>query len=251
MNEVNQNGVPNIRKAIYDSAVWYAIIIPVFCAASFISVKRSPLVLASATFIFISALLMGVLSSFVARGVTRRLVFIGILVSAVFGGFAAYTWYMSGAQARFDRDMDQRYEHQCGIYYHTYKTSDIEGAKKALQAAIDFSLNEQSKAKYYWRFDVIISGSQARLAIIAEAQGNKKEADRLFASASDYRVLGNIAFREEAKRGGHISLVSLGPETNDTKRISPDQWRKWIAGLEKDEDIKWKSTLKSTPAESQ
>lgn len=244
MSGVKENGVSEAKKAIREFACWYAIIIPFACALLMIPARRSPPVLVCAAFTFSSALLMGVFCLFgrPVGGGTRSAVIVSLFASAILGGFASYAWYMSGDRVRFRRDMEGRYERQCGQYYKIYETSDIEGAKKALQDTIDFSIKEQGKAKYYWRFDTLIAGADARLAIIAEAQGEKEKAKQLFASASDHQARGNKAFREEAKREGHISLV--GFNTNDALRMSPDQWRKWIAALEKHDDIKWKSTTK-------
>jgi hypothetical protein len=139
---------------------------------------------------------------------------------------------------QFNQKMLHGYEVKCEQYYSVYDSSDIESAKKALHDVIDLSLAERSKAKYYWRFNLIIAGSDARLAVIAEIQGNKKEADQFFASASDYMVLQNKAFNQEMQRTSNVQSVKT--ETETVERMTPDQWRKWVAALDKQHNIKWK-----------
>src|SRR5579863_6544561 len=127
------------------------------------------------------------------------------------------------SRKQFDRDMQQRYEVQCDKDLSVYESSDIEGAKKELHDIIDLSLAERNKARYYWRFNLLIADSQARLAIIAEHQGDTNEAQRLFASASDYMALQNKAFRQEMQRERNIYFA--GEDTNSAVRMTPDQWR--------------------------
>lgn len=243
MSAVKYNSFSEVKRALRDFARWYAIIIPFTCALLIIPTRKSAPVLVYAAFIFLSALLMGIFSLFARPlgGAIRSALVIGLFASVILGGITSYAWYMSGARTRFDRDMQNRYERQCDKYYDIYDSGDIESAKKALRDVIAFSLKEQSKAKYYWRFNIIIAGSEARLAIMAEAQGDKKEAERLFVSASDHQVLGEKAF-EAVAREDHIALGNS--DTNALQHMSPDQWRRWIAALEKDRDIKWKSTIK-------
>jgi hypothetical protein len=129
------------------------------------------------------------------------------------------------------------YEVTCDRYYSIYDSSDIEGAKKALHEVIDCSLAERSKAKYYWRFNIIIAGSEARLAVIAESQGDVKEAERLYASASDHEFLGDVAFRQELREEGGVDMRSI--DKNPVTRWTPEQWRNFVAKL--DINTKWRS----------
>src|SRR5258708_22183098 len=101
--------------------------------------------------------------------------------------------------------MLQQYEVPCHRYYSIYESSDIEGAKKALNDIIALSLAAKSKAKYYWSYDTQIVFAQARLAVIAERQGEKKDAERLFASASDYMVRGEKAMSLDMQRDGNTN----------------------------------------------
>jgi DNA primase large subunit len=86
---------------------------------------------------------------------------------------------------RFDRDMQERYELQCNRYYTIY-ASDREQAKKALEDIIALSVAERDKARFYWRFNAMAALAEARLAVISEQEGHAQEAQRLFASASQY-----------------------------------------------------------------
>lgn len=149
-------------------------------------------------------------------------------------------------EERFDRDMQERYEVQCGKYYSAYRSGSIEDAKNALYDIIDLSRAEKSKAKFYWRFDTMIAFAEARLAVIAETQGHKDEASRLFAIASDDKVSGDEAFRVECRKEGDIDMQSLGP----VQRTTPEQWRKAIAALDNVNHVKWESlntSLEPTP----
>jgi hypothetical protein len=136
---------------------------------------------------------------------------------------------------RFDRDMEQHYEVQCDRYYSVYASSDIEGAKKALDDVIALSLAEKNRARFYWRFDIMIAFAQARLAVIAEHQGQKDEAERLFASASDYQVRGDKALSREMQRGG--STDNVGSE----KGFTPAEWRKAVREIDAHLHVKWDS----------
>jgi len=138
-------------------------------------------------------------------------------------------------RARFNRDMWQHYEVQCQGYYSTYESSDIEGAKKPLYDIIALSLAEKSKAKYYWPFDTQIAFAQARLAVIAEHQGHKQEAERLFASASDSMMRGEKAMSLDMRRDG--STNDVGNE----KAVTPDQWRKAVREIDARLHVKWDS----------
>src|ERR1043166_4858611 len=82
---------------------------------------------------------------------------------------------------RFDRDMQQRYEKQCGQYYAIYDAGGIEDAKSALTNIVTFSVAERDKAKFCWRFNLNAAYAEARLAVIAEKQGREQEAQQLFA----------------------------------------------------------------------
>jgi hypothetical protein len=130
-----------------------------------------------------------------------------------------------------------RYEAKCDQYYSIYCSDDIENAKKALHDIIDLSQAEKSKAKFYWKFDTNIAFAEARLAVIAEKQGHGDEASRLFTIASDDRVSGDEAFRMEARKEGNIDMQSLGP----VQRVTPEQWRKGIAALDKVHHVKRES----------
>jgi len=139
-------------------------------------------------------------------------------------------------EERFRRDMQQRYEATCDHYFSIYASSDRDGAKKALGQIVDFSLSEREQAKHYWRFNLLIAYSQARLAVIAESEGNREEAERLFASASDYMVLQNRTFSQECRRT-HVNR----PEYSDAEaRFTPDRWRHNVEALDQKENVKWK-----------
>jgi hypothetical protein len=139
-------------------------------------------------------------------------------------------------EERFRRDMQQRYEAACDHYFSIYASSDKDGAKKALGQMINLSLTERGNAKHYWRFNLVIAYAQARLAVIAEREGNKEEAERLFASASDYMVLQNRAFSQECRR----THVNAPEYSDDEARFTPDRWRKNVAALNKKESVRWK-----------
>ena len=154
--------------------------------------------------------------------------------------FIAVVFLLCGCtseEQRFDRDMQERYEVQCDKYYSTYCSGSIEDAKKALHDIIDILQAEKSKAKFYWRFDINIAFAEARLAVIAEKQGHEDEASRLFEIASDDKVSGDEAFRVECRKEGDIDMKSLG----SVQRMTPEQWRKAIAALDKVNQVKWES----------
>jgi hypothetical protein len=136
--------------------------------------------------------------------------------------------------------MLRHYEVKCDEYYSVYASSDIAGAKKALGDVIDLSLAEKKNAKYYWRFNLAIAFSQARLAVIDESQGEKEEAARLFASASDFMVLQTKAFREEMRKTGDVGFTDK--DSDAEVRWTPDQWRKAIAALDKQSNVRWSSS---------
>jgi len=138
-------------------------------------------------------------------------------------------------EAEYRRRM-HRYEETCDRYFATYASSDLEGAQKALGQIIALSLAEKKKATRYWRFDVQIAYAQARLAVIAERQGRNEEADKLFASASEYFVAQNRAFSQELRRT-HVAFK----ESSDAEmRLSREQWRKNVAALDTHANVKWK-----------
>ena len=141
-------------------------------------------------------------------------------------------------RARFTRDMLQRYEVACHRYYAIYESSDIEAAKKALNDVIALSLGEKSRAKYYWPFDTQIAFAQARLAVMAEHQGQKQEAERLFASASDYMMRGEKAMSLDVQKAGRTNGVS------NEKAVTPAQWRKAVRQLDAQLHVKWDSPNK-------
>jgi hypothetical protein len=163
-------------------------------------------------------------------------VFLWLLIGPVFV-FSAYSTYNSVMYLHFEQTMLHGYETTCDKYYSIYGSSDIESAKTALQSVIDLSLAERSKARYYWRFHVIIADSEARLAVIAEIQGDKKKAERLFASASDYQVPGDEAFHQFLRQEGSVDMRNF--DKNPVKRMTPDQWRDLVTKLDK--NVKWKS----------
>lgn len=140
-------------------------------------------------------------------------------------------------EKRFYRDMQDRYEVQCDKYYSNYDSGGVEDAKKALHDVIGLSLAEKGKAKFYWRFDIMIAFAQARLAVMAETQGDKGEATRLFAIASAYESTGEAAFNQDLRKSG-INSTSVSTWT-------PDQWRKAIASLDQQHHVRWKSLNQS------
>jgi hypothetical protein len=139
------------------------------------------------------------------------------------------------SRERFAHDMKSRYEMKCDQYYFVYCSGDIEHAKKALHDIIDLSQTEKSKAKFYWNFDTVIAFSYARLAMIAEKQGNEEEAKRLFARASDYKTSGDAAFNQELK---NEPWMAPSAKINIVK-LTPDQWRKGITAIDKQKHVKW------------
>lgn len=145
----------------------------------------------------------------------------------------------SSEMERFRRDMQQRYEVQCDKYYSVYDTGDVESAKRALQDVITLSLAERNKAKYYWRFNLMVAFAQARLAVIAEAEGHEQEAQHLFASASDYMALQKTMLREHLQEMPHVRFAES--DTNSQETPNPDQWRKGIAALDAANHVRWKS----------
>src|SRR5439155_17391945 len=95
---------------------------------------------------------------------------------------------------------------------------------------------EKGKARHYWRFNLLIAYSQARLAVIAESESKKDEAERLFASASEYMVLQTRAFAEECRR----TQVQVPGYSDVETRFTPDRWRKNVAALDLKANVKWK-----------
>jgi hypothetical protein len=153
---------------------------------------------------------------------------------------AACSVYESYTYLRFEQNMLRHYEVKCDEYYSIYASSDIAGAKKALGDTIDLSLTEKKKASHYWRFDLAIAFSQARLAVIDENQGDNEEAARLFSSASDYMVLQTKAFREEMRKTGDVRFTDK--DSDAEVRWTPDRWRQAIAALDKQSNVRWKSS---------
>jgi hypothetical protein len=132
-----------------------------------------------------------------------------------------------------------RYDENCGRLFRIYASSDIETGKQALGQIIDLSVAERLKAMRYWRFNLEIAFSRARLAVIAETQGKKEEANCLFASASEYMVLQNRAIG----RANGFQKYS-----DDEARYTPDRWRMMVAALDKHANVKWKKTPNQAPA---
>jgi hypothetical protein len=130
----------------------------------------------------------------------------------------------------------RRYDDSCGRQTAIYRSTDIEAAKRALQRIVELSLAERQKATRDGPFNVMIAFSLARLAVIAELQNQPKEAERLFTSASVYRVLEIRAWNRE--RG-----YKKQPET----KRSPDEWRHIISLLEKRSHPKWNSGPNQAP----
>jgi hypothetical protein len=100
LREVNQNDVWNF-KVFRNFAAWFAIVIPavsLVCFLTLIETKNTAIIsFPIAAWIFISSIAMGILSLFgksVEPGI-RALVFVGILISAVFGGFAIIACFFS------------------------------------------------------------------------------------------------------------------------------------------------------------
>jgi hypothetical protein len=140
------------------------------------------------------------------------------------------------SQKRFERDMRAHYEVQCDKYFAIY-ASDKSQAKKALEDTIALSLAERDKAKYYWRFNLIIAFSEARLAVMAQDDGHEQEAQRLFASASHYMALQKTLLREHLK---DFPDVDFGEDaTNSAVTPTADQWRTGIAKLDAANHVRW------------
>lgn len=98
MNEANQSCVSDSKKRFRNFAAWHAILVPAICGPFFNTASGFHIPVAGAAFIFTSALVMGILSLFgnSVRGVTRALVFVGMLVSAVCGGLALFLCFLYG-----------------------------------------------------------------------------------------------------------------------------------------------------------
>jgi hypothetical protein len=143
---------------------------------------------------------------------------------------------------RFDRDMWGRYEVRCDKYFSIY-ASDKGQAKKALEDTIALSLVERDKAKYYWRFNLIIAFSEARLAVMAEDDGHEQEAQHLFASASAYMALQKTMLREHLQEMPNVRFGDAA--TNSAETPTPDQWRDAIAKLDAANNVRWKSPNKA------
>jgi hypothetical protein len=139
---------------------------------------------------------------------------------------------------RFLVDMAQ-YEAACNQASAIYASGDIETAKKALGEIIDLSLAERQKAKRYWPFNLMIAYSRARLAVIAESQGQREEADRLFKSASVYMVLQSRALAHEQ---GQKDL------SDNEANFSPARWRPIVAALDKRSNVHWSENATKTAA---
>jgi hypothetical protein len=145
----------------------------------------------------------------------------------------------SSEKERFDRDMQHRYEVQCANYYSIYDSGDIGSAKQALADIIQLSVSERDKARFYWRFNLVAAFSEARLAVIAEMEGNQEEAGRLFARASDYMALQKKMLREHLQE---MPGVNWGESaTNAAEVPTPDEWRDAIAKLDAASHVRWKS----------
>ncbi len=142
----------------------------------------------------------------------------------------------SSEKERFDRDMQQRYERQCQQYYAVYDSGGIEAAKSALTNIIALSVGERDKAKFYWRFNLMAAFAQARLAMIAEKEGREQDAQRLFASASDYMVLQKKMLRDHLEE---MPNVNWGESATNTAEIpTPAEWRTAIAKLDANH-VRW------------
>ena len=139
---------------------------------------------------------------------------------------------------RFDRDMQGRYEVQCDRYYSIY-ASDRGHAKKALEDVITLSVAERDKAKFYWRFNLMVAFAEARLAVMAEEDGHEQEAQRLFASASRYMALQKTLLREHLKDFPNVDFGESA--TNSAVTPTPDEWRAGIAKLDAASHVRWKS----------
>ena len=81
----------------------------------------------------------------------------------------------------------------------------------------------------------MIAFAQARLAVIAEHQGQKQEAERLFASASDYMMRGEKAMSLDMQREGNTN------DMNNEKAVTPAQWRKAVREIDAQLHVKWDS----------
>jgi hypothetical protein len=139
---------------------------------------------------------------------------------------------------RFLVDM-ARYEAACGQSWAIYASGDIEAAKQALSQVIELSLAERKNAKRYWAFNLVIAYAQARLAVIAEYQGRREEAERLFKSASIYMVLQSRALAHEQGQTGM---------SDSEARFSPARWRYIVAALDKRSNVHWRENATKTAA---
>jgi len=145
----------------------------------------------------------------------------------------------SSRRQRFYRDMQDNYEVQCDKYFSIY-ASDRTKAEKAMEDTIELSLAERDKAKFYWRFNLMIAGSEARLAVMAEKEGREEDAQHLFASASVYMALQKKMLRDHLWEMPHTRFAESA--TNPADVPTPDEWRKRIAALDLANHVRWKST---------
>jgi hypothetical protein len=141
------------------------------------------------------------------------------------------------AEKRFQREM-AGYEKSCAAYFGSYVASDVAGAKKALREIIELSNAKQKVTTRYWRFNLMIAFSYARLAVIAEAEGNKAEALQLFSTASDFQLAQDRAFRAHLRSVPNV--YSATEDSDEYHRLLPDQWRDIIRQLDRPLGVKWK-----------
>jgi hypothetical protein len=101
MTETNPTSVPDAKRAFRYFAAGYAIVVPVIPAFCIVAVFETgqwpPVPVWVGSLIFISSLVMGILSLFgksVEVGV-RALVFVAMLVSAICGGLTLFVWFFS------------------------------------------------------------------------------------------------------------------------------------------------------------
>ncbi len=166
--------------------------------------------------------------------------------------FIALLLVVSGcgsSKERFERDMLQRYEPQCEKYYAIYDAGDIESAKRALRDIIELSVAERNKAKFYWRFNVMAALASARLAVIAEAEGHNEEAQRLFASASEYMALQKTMLAQHLQEMPNVQFAQ--EDTDPAITPTPDEWRKSIGALDARNHVRWRSLNPQSGADRQ
>ena len=146
------------------------------------------------------------------------------------------------ADRKFHVDID-RYEKVCADHYRVYFTGDVATAKDALHQIITLSLAEQERAKGYWRFDHQIACAYARLAVIADYEGEKDEAERLFAKASEFDLAQQKAFRAYLRSKPNV--YSSEEDSDEYAARSVAEWKSFVDYLDSEFGVKWKEPNQS------